>query len=124
MLHGTGLPTHIAHPETATVLRAPPVLVEITSITDIGVSAWNLNQTRIARNERRAAGVVEVGDGDEEVDEGPIPKYARSMLKFELTDGAITMQAIEYRSIPELVLGETRLGFKVSLSHRRTRHRY
>jgi len=41
-----------------------------------------------------------------------VPNYPRSMLKFELSDGAIRLNAIEYRKIPELDLENTPLGFK------------
>ena len=87
-------------------------------MTEIGVSALSLNQTRQTRMERMAAGEGEEGDGDVDVEgEGPIPKYPRGMLRFELSDGATTLQAIEYRTLPELTLGVTQLGYKVGLHH-------
>ncbi len=56
----------------------------------------------------------EEGDEDEnEGDEERLPAYSRSMLSLELTDGFTVMKAMEYRRIPELVLGETMLGAKV-----------
>ncbi|KAF9267861.1 DUF1767-domain-containing protein [Marasmius fiardii PR-910] len=114
MLHGTGIPAHIAHNETAHSQLAGPILVQIESITDIGVSAYNLNKTRQVREERFAAGEREEGEGDDEVEEeGPIPEYPRSMLRFEIGDGSTTMRAMEYRKIPDLKLGQTPLGYKV-----------
>ena len=89
-----------------------PLLVEITSITEIGHSAFNLYNVRQTRIERvDLAGLAE--EEGVESDEGPIPNYPRQMLKLELSDGTTTAKAIEYRSIPELKLGETPLGFKV-----------
>lgn len=116
MLPGTGLPTHAAVPTTTTVLKGLHILVEVISITEIANSAFNLNQTRMAREERMKAGDAddEEGEGDIEVEgEGPMPKYSRGMLKFQLYDGTTTLPAIEYRSFPELSLENTPLGFKV-----------
>ncbi|TFK70336.1 hypothetical protein BDN72DRAFT_766730 [Pluteus cervinus] len=128
MIPGTGLPLHIGNPETDNAtLTGPGVLVQIVSMTDIGVSAYKLDQTRGVREERIRARAIagagaadgQQGEGEEEPDEdvigeGPIPKYTRSMLKLGLSDGTTTIQAIEYKPLPELVLGETELGFKVS----------
>lgn len=117
MLHGTGLPINI--PDTKVKesrISGHPVLVEIVSITDVGVSAFNLNKVRMVREERQAAGEEEEGEGDVDVDgEGPIPNYPRGMLSFELSDGAVTLKAMEYKSLPQLRLGATPLGYKVCL---------
>lgn len=116
MLPGTGLPTHVALQNTSTSLKGIHVLVEVAAITEIASSAFNLNQTRVARQERLNDGDVEDGEGEGDIDvagEGPMPKYTRGMLKFQLTDGTTTLPAIEYRSLPELSLENTPLGFKV-----------
>ncbi|THV07361.1 DUF1767-domain-containing protein [Dendrothele bispora CBS 962.96] len=115
MLHGTGIPVNVANDnEPFSVLGGPPILVQIESITDIGVSAYDLNKIRETREERLAAGEQEEGEGDVEIEgEGPIPKYPRSMLRLEISDGVTTIKAMEYRSIPELSLEETQLGCKV-----------
>jgi RecQ-mediated genome instability protein 1 len=112
MVHGTGLPTNIAQLDLTT-LHGQPVLVQIMSITEIGVSAHRLNQTMQTRMERMAAGEVEEGDGDVDVEGEGLPNYPREMLKFELSDGATILRAIEYRALPELALGVTPLGYKV-----------
>ncbi|KAJ7707596.1 DUF1767-domain-containing protein [Mycena rosella] len=115
MSHGTGIPL--------TLLTAPsgrlrgPVLVEITAITEVGASALALDQVRVARAERLAAGAGAGDDENEPADlevegEGPVPNYPRSMLRFELSDGATPLSAIEYRPLAELVLGVTPLGYK------------
>ncbi|KAE9391387.1 hypothetical protein BT96DRAFT_832121 [Gymnopus androsaceus JB14] len=116
MVHGTGIPAYMSNSNTPhSKLTGPPILVQIESITDVGVSAYTLNKTRIIREERKEAGEDEEGEADDEVEgEGPIPNYARSMLKLEISDGATTLKAAEYRPIPELVLGGTPLGCKVS----------
>lgn len=59
------------------------------------------------------AGLAREGDEDAEEDEGPVPKYPRGMLRLELSDGFTTVEAVEYRSIPQLELGVTPLGYKV-----------
>ncbi|KAK0469712.1 uncharacterized protein EV420DRAFT_58081 [Desarmillaria tabescens] len=117
MLQGTGLPPDIANPDTQHTIVAGPVLVEIVSITDIGVSAYNLNKIRITREERIAAGEQEVGEGDVEVEgEGPIPAYTRSMLRMEISDGTTILRSMEYRPLKDVTLGETPLGCKLLLT--------
>lgn len=98
-----------------------PLLVEIRSITEIAHSAFsllNIHQTRLDRADLGLA--VETQDrqeqGQQDEDQGPIPRFPRGMLRFELSDGHTLFQAIEFRSIPELVLGETPLGFKMFLT--------
>jgi RecQ-mediated genome instability protein 1 len=118
MVHGTGLPHDIASFRKST-LSGPPVLVQILALMEIGHSAFNLmnvNQTR--KDKADLSGLVQ-GDNEDEADEGPIPNYPRSMLQFELSDGAITLKAIEYRKIPQLDLEKTPLGFKVRPSYAR-----
>jgi RecQ-mediated genome instability protein 1 len=111
MQHGTGLPSNIGNAKKGT-LGGAPVLVQIMSITDIGQSAFSLQTVRQTRIDRAdLAGLAEQDGGE---DDGPIPRFPRSMLRFELTDGKTTINAIEFRKIPELELGETPLGFKVS----------
>ena len=117
-LPGTGLPPHINLPTTTTVLEGPPVLVEIILLTEIGESAFNLNQTRIAREETTKDATVYDAEDAQDVDtddEGPLPRYSRGMLKLHLSDGTTVLPAMEYRSLPDLTLEDTRLGYKVVL---------
>jgi RecQ-mediated genome instability protein 1 len=113
----TGIPQGLLNSQQNRQLSGPPVLVEIVSITEIGHSAFQLMSTRQMRIDRADLGGMNAERGEdgerEEEDEGPVPRYPRSMLSLELTDGTHTFKAIEYRKIPELVLGETPLGFKV-----------
>ena len=114
MVHGTGLPHDIANFQKST-LAGPPVLVQILSLMEIGHSAFNLMNVQRAKKEHADLSGLARGDDEDEAasDEGPIPNYPRSMLQFELSDGAITLKAIEYRKIPQLDLENTPLGFKV-----------
>lgn len=115
MLHGTGLDPRIS--QFTGVLQGAPLLVEILAITEIGSSASQLEQVRVAREERMRSGEGNFEgeeDGDVEVEgEGPMPKYPRGQLHFRLSDGLTTFEATEYRPLPALVLGNTPLGFKV-----------
>ncbi|KAJ6508014.1 hypothetical protein C8R47DRAFT_1100303 [Mycena vitilis] len=117
MNHGTGIPLALLTAISGTLHG--PVLVEITALTEVGSSALALDQVRVAREERFAAGAGlgdEENEADLEVDgEGPVPNYPRSMLRLELSDGASTLSAIEYRRLPELTLGVTPLGYKMIL---------
>lgn len=115
MHHGTGLKDISTFTGN---FSGPPLLVQIIEITDIGVSAFQLEQVRAVREERMLAGEGnEEGDedGDLEVEgEGPLPKYPKATLQLRLSDGQTLFSAMEYRPIPQLVLGTTPLGFKVS----------
>ena len=110
----TGLPANIN--TISTTLMGPPVLVEIICMDDISTSAFELDQIRQAREVRIQAGVGnEEGeeDGDIDVDgEGPMPQYPRGTLRFQLSDGQTSLEALEYRRINELKL-TIPSGFKV-----------
>ncbi|ETW83146.1 hypothetical protein HETIRDRAFT_126445 [Heterobasidion irregulare TC 32-1] len=110
---GTGLPLNVGEMEDGR-LTGPPVLVQITSLTEIGHSAFtlqNIRQTRIDRADLAGLG------GDDAEDEGPVPRYPRSMLRLQLSDGFTTINAIEFRNLPDLILGETPLGYKLMLKN-------
>lgn len=112
MLPGTGLPPNVSELDNTT-LRGPPILVEVIAMTEIGSSAFNLQNIRQARIEHAdLAGLAE--EEEQNDDEGArVPRYPRSMLRFQLSDGVTVLNAIEYRRLPDLELGETPLGFKV-----------
>lgn len=113
MIPGTGVPQNIDSMQNGK-LSGSPILVEIVAIMEIGHSAFslqNIRQTRIERADLAGLTINEEGTDDE----GPIPKYPRSMLQFKLSDGHTTFQAIEYRRLPGLELGETPLGYKVRI---------
>lgn len=99
------------------VLFPRPTLLQLHSITEIGASAFALNTAREQRREvlSGATRIRGIDDDDEDdIDDSKLPAYPRSMLSLEVSDGRSTIRAIEYRKLPELVLGETRLGLKVS----------
>src|SRR4051794_3555519 len=84
MLRGTGLPADIGGANNVR-LRGPPILVEVVALTEIGHSAFNLQNVRQTRIDREdLAGLI--GDDVAAEDEGPIPRYPRTMLQFELSD--------------------------------------
>ncbi|KAI0784601.1 hypothetical protein C8Q75DRAFT_724359 [Abortiporus biennis] len=116
MRPSTGLPPTVSQIQKGTLTGAP-ILVEIISLTEIGNSAYNLMNVRQQRIDRAdLAGLNANNDNnDDGEDEGPVPKYPRSMLRFQLSDGSTTLEAIELKRLPGLELGETPLGFKVSL---------
>ena len=121
MVPGTGLPHNIADLQKS-VLSGQPVLVQIIALTEIGHGAFNLMNVRQTKIDRADLSGLAQGDNEDDADEGPVPNYPRSMLKFELSDGAIRLNAIEYRKIRELDLENTPLGFKVCLPKPRRRH--
>lgn len=94
-----------------------PLLVEIKSITEIAHSAFSLLNTHQTRLDRADLGLAQEENAEQhrDEDEGPVPKFPRGMLRFELSDGLTTFRAIEFRSLPQLELGTTPLGYKVCL---------
>lgn len=118
----TGLPQDIGHFNTKLELSGPPVLVEVVDKDDTGVSAFQIDQVRKAREERiRESGFDENGEGDEDADievegEGPLPKYPRATLSLLLSDGRTHFKALEYKPLPELSLPKIPYGLKVSIS--------
>ncbi|CAE6426874.1 unnamed protein product [Rhizoctonia solani] len=104
----TGFPDPNSHN-----IQIKDTLCEIVALTEIGHSAFTLKNVRQARVDKEdLAGLA----GDlEDGEDYSIPKYPRSMLRFELSDGTKTMRAIEYRRIPDFELGVTPLGTKIHL---------
>ena len=116
-MHGTGLDVHID--KFTGNLKGPPVLVQIIAITDSGVSAYQLEQVRAAREEHMLYGMGDQeGEEDGDVDnegEGPMPQYPRGSLRLRLSDGVTKLEAMEYRPLPQVSLGITPLGYKVRI---------
>lgn len=106
---GTGFPDPNSHG-----IRINNTLCEVVALTEIGHSAFTLKNVRQARIDKEdLAGLA----GDlEDGEDYSIPKYPRSMLRFELSDGSKTMRAIEYRRISDFELGVMPLGTKVCTS--------
>ena len=125
MQQGTGFPEGIATANDLTV-QGSSILVQIVDITEIGHSAFSLMNVRQTRlDQEDLAGLARQNEEENEnqnqadEDAGPIPKYPRSMLKLKLSDGTVTMPAIEFKRIPGLELGVTPLGCKVIVSFSR-----
>jgi RecQ-mediated genome instability protein 1 len=110
--HRTAIPTNFN--QIANGRLKGPFLVQIMAITDIGHSAFSLQNTRQIRLERADMSALEVAAESDGEDEGPVPNYPRGMLRLELSDGSTVFPAIEYRKISELALGVTPLGCKVT----------
>jgi RecQ-mediated genome instability protein 1 len=119
MISGSGLP-HDAPSLQKGALSGPPVLVQVSALTEIGHSAFSLMNIRQAKIDRADLSGLARGDNEnnnnDEADEGPVPNYPRSMLHFQISDGTIRLNAIEYRKIPQLDLENTPLGYKVYTS--------
>jgi hypothetical protein len=115
----TGIPPPLlSYDAKKTALEGSPCLVEVVAIDEVGNSAFSLMNVRQARIDKAdLAGLANAGAGEgqegAEDDEGPIPKYPRSMLKLTLSDGTNTFKAMEFKRLPDLQLGETPLGYKV-----------
>lgn len=118
MLPKTGFPEDVTTADNLAVQGS--VLVQIVDITEIGHSAFSLTNVRQTRlDQEDLAGLARQNEEENEnqaqadEDAGPIPKYPRSMLLLHLSDGSVTVPAIEFKKIPELELGVTPLGRKV-----------
>lgn len=100
-----------------------PTLVQVLSMTEIGSSAFQLQTVAEQRKDIINGTTLirrmddEMDDEDEEaIKQGKMPVYPRGMLKFELGigDGSV-IDAIEYRRLPGIMLGETSLGAKLRI---------
>lgn len=92
-----------------------PTLLQIHFISEVGASAFSQQSTLEARRDIISGASVIRRMGDEEVEEGRVPPYPRSMLSLQVSDGRSMIRAMEYRRIPEFVLGETKLGSKIQV---------
>ncbi|KAJ3513498.1 hypothetical protein NMY22_g15025 [Coprinellus aureogranulatus] len=118
---GTGL-----RPPTSRILPhgilQGPILLEIVHIAEIGVSAFELESVRQERaqikHQRRIEQVrrIVTPREDDAIQPRPIlPVYPRNRIKIYFTDGFTVLEAVECERLPDIVLGETPMGRKVSL---------
>lgn len=119
MVPGTGFPDNVNNLDGATI-PGPPILVEIAAMDEEGHSVFSLlnaaeERAEHAKREARRQAAVEAGDEEEEEEEDPKPVFPRSMLRLDLSDGTTTLRGFEYRRLPDIELGETPIGFKVSI---------
>ncbi|KIM22235.1 hypothetical protein M408DRAFT_333009 [Serendipita vermifera MAFF 305830] len=106
------------------------ILVQIVGIMEIGNSAFTLSNVRQARLDKAdMTGLTrdreEPGEGEEgavgrrndaeDEEDATMPPYPRSMLTLLLSDGTATIKAMEVKRLPNIILGETPLGFKLLL---------
>jgi RecQ-mediated genome instability protein 1 len=94
-------------------------------MTEIGSSAFQL-QTVAEQRKDIINGTTLIRRMDDEMDEedeeaikeGKMPVYPRGMLKFELTMGdGVVVDAIEYKKVGGILLGETSLGAKLRVKN-------
>ena len=94
-------------------------------MTEIGSSAFQL-QTVAEQRKDIINGTTFIRRMDDEMDEedeeaikeGKMPVYPRGMLKFELTMGdGVVVDAIEYKKVAGILLGETSLGAKLRVKN-------
>lgn len=106
-------------------LFTKPTLLQILGMTEIGSSAFQLQTVAEQRKDIINGTTLirrmddELNDDEEEaIKEGKMPVYPRGMLKFELTmgDGRV-VDAIEYKKVPGILLGETSLGAKMRMKN-------
>ncbi|CCA68887.1 hypothetical protein PIIN_02747 [Serendipita indica DSM 11827] len=135
-MRDTGFPNGIQQMKNGIIgTRASggPILVQIVAITDIGVSAFTLKNVRQSRLDKAdMTGLTKEKDLDEEGADGAqppgededatMPPYPRSMLSLLISDGTVTIKAIEAKRFDGLVLGETPLGCKLLLTNVRVRN--
>ena len=123
MLQGTGFPNDIETVQQGRLgTQDRPILCQINDLTEIGHSAFNIQNVRQARIEKADLAGLAGDDVQDDGEDYTIPKYPRSMLKMVLCDGHRTIKAIEYKKLPSLELGETKLGYKVSILDKASRN--
>ena len=115
----SSLPTSAALPPARKIPLArhhssSKLRVHVTEIAHSAFSLLNTHQTRIDRADLGLAQEEdEQAEQQRDEDEGPVPRFPRGILRFELSDGLTTFRAIEFWSLPQLELGKTPLGYKV-----------
>jgi RecQ-mediated genome instability protein 1 len=121
-LQGSGLPANVGQMEKgriATSSSGGAVLCQMNAITEIGHSAFSLRNVRQARIDKADMAGLAAQERDEseqppqDGEDYTIPSYPRSTLRFVLSDGFRTLEAMEYRRLPSVNLGDTPLGCKV-----------
>jgi hypothetical protein len=113
MVPESGLPRNVSQIDKGRIAAQQSVLCQIMAITDIGNSAFSLQNVRQTRiDQADLAGLAEQAE-EEDGEDYVIPKYPRSMLRFILCDGSVNIHAFECRRLPGLELGVTPLGCKV-----------
>ncbi|ODO11021.1 hypothetical protein I350_01621 [Cryptococcus amylolentus CBS 6273] len=115
------------------ILFPIPTLLQVHSVAEIGNSAFQVQTVMEQRSEVLSGRTRIRGLGDaeqeangeegeeEEVEDGRVPPYPRSMLKLDVGDGRKVLKAIELQRIPDFVLGQTNLGSKILVHYVKVR---
>ncbi|TFK27540.1 hypothetical protein FA15DRAFT_701749 [Coprinopsis marcescibilis] len=119
---GTGLPNTITFPTMYTTLKGP-ILLELVSITDVGISPFLLEEFRLRRENEMLSHLKGAADSPTldtsytslAAIRSKLTPYPRCVLKFLFTDGFKKVEAFEQEFLPHFALGLTPLGCKVLL---------
>ncbi|WVR09499.1 hypothetical protein IAU60_006567 [Kwoniella sp. DSM 27419] len=98
------------------ILFPKPALLQIHALSEVGNSAFQIQTVREQRSEILSgqSRIRRLDDeAEDEMEDGKVPPYPRSMLRLEVGDGRRIMKAMEYKRIAGLVLGQTSLGCKL-----------
>ena len=118
---GTGFEANLSFSTMCDAIQGPMVL-ELKHLTDIGVSAFQLEKVRYSRDRSfhaklfalAAEGEVATPEDLQEIRK-KLPQYPRKCLKLTLSDGVRELEAIELEPL-DVQLGVTPMGTKVSFS--------
>lgn len=117
---GTGFDANLSFSTMCNTIQGPMVL-ELKHLTDIGISAFQLEKVRYSRDRSfhakllalAAEGKITMPDNLQEVRKR-LPQYPRKCLKLVLSDGVRELEAVELEPL-NIHLGVTPMGTKVSL---------
>lgn len=116
---GTGLLPRIYGGMVYTEINGPVVL-ELVHLTEVGISAFELDEIREQRDKASRAGLMSLAERgllptstNIANVQATLPPYPRKCLKLILSDGTTELPALECEALP-LELGKTRMGLKVS----------
>ncbi|KAJ3537670.1 hypothetical protein NMY22_g5499 [Coprinellus aureogranulatus] len=120
-IEGTGLSTLIDAPTGFQGEIQGPVVLELVHLTDVGVSAFDLEAVRQRRQR------IEFEDTVSRIramigrrglpEDRPLPQYPRRRLKLFLSDGFRELEAVECELLAGLALGQTCMGTKLRLTN-------
>ena len=97
-----------------------PVVLELVHLTEVGVSAFELDKIREEHDKASQASLMSLAERgllptsrNRANIQATLPPYPRKCLKLILSDGTTELPALECEPLP-LELGETQIGLKVS----------